>query len=225
MYVARSYLALRPALVENALSVLAPFTSLEPAPLAARAAEALARYQSTKSEDAVEGVRDLVIEVESGDSVDEGLVRVLAGTVFLLAGETEEAVATLNDGAGREDLECLALLTQLLLSLDRRDLAQSTYAQAKAVGNDSALVQAIEAWIGLKTGARPLHQAYYYYEELYQLPGGRTPAVLAAHAAAHLLLGHEDEAKADIADALGRAPDDEDALAVSVSLGDKDAAQ
>jgi coatomer protein complex subunit epsilon len=45
----------------------------------------------------------------------------------------------------------MALLVQLLLSLDRRDLAQSTFAAAKRVGNDSTLVQAMEAWIGLKT--------------------------------------------------------------------------
>lgn len=49
----------------------------------------------------------------------------------------------------------MALLVQLLLSLDRRDLAQSTYNQAKRVGNDSALVQAMEAWIGLKTVHHP----------------------------------------------------------------------
>lgn len=224
MYVARSHLALRPAQVDAALSVLAPFTSLESPPAPARAAEALAKYLQSGSEEAVEGVRDLVLEVEGEESGDEGLVRALAGTVFILAGEREEAVATLNDGAGRDDLECLALLTQLLLSLDRRDLAQSTFAHAKAVGNDSALVQAIEAWIGLKTGARPLHQAYYYYEELYQLPGGRTPGVLAAHAAAHLLLGHEDEARADIADAQGQDADNEDVLAVATALGDNVAA-
>lgn len=45
----------------------------------------------------------------------------------------------------------MALLVQLLLSLDRRDLAQTTYQTAKKIGNDSRLVQAIEAWIGLKT--------------------------------------------------------------------------
>ena len=51
----------------------------------------------------------------------------------------------------------LALLVQLLLSLDRRDIAQSTYQTAKKIGNDSRLVQAIEAWIGLKTvGERSL---------------------------------------------------------------------
>ena len=45
----------------------------------------------------------------------------------------------------------LALLVQLLLSLDRRDLAQSAFQSAKKIGNDSTLVQAMEAWLGLKT--------------------------------------------------------------------------
>lgn len=45
----------------------------------------------------------------------------------------------------------IALLIQLVLSLDRRDLAQTTYQAAKKIGNDSTLIQAMEAWIGLKT--------------------------------------------------------------------------
>jgi coatomer protein complex subunit epsilon len=51
----------------------------------------------------------------------------------------------------------MALLVQLLLSLDRKDLAQSTYNSAKRIGNDSALVQAMEAWIGLKTVSRDVN--------------------------------------------------------------------
>ena len=54
-------------------------------------------------------------------------------------------------------MSSLALLVQLLLSLDRRYIAQSTSQTAKKSGNDSRLVQAIEAWIGLKTvGERSL---------------------------------------------------------------------
>ena len=68
-------------------------------------------------------------------------------------------------------------------------------------------------------GSRPLHQSYYFYEELYQLPSGRTPAVLASHAAAHLLLGHVDEAKADIEEAVQQGGEtDGDVLAVGASL-------
>jgi coatomer protein complex subunit epsilon len=43
-----------------------------------------------------------------------------------------------------------------------------------------------------------LQQAYYVYDELLSLPSGRTPTILASHAAAHLLLGHIEEARGDV---------------------------
>lgn len=55
-------------------------------------------------------VRDLVIECESAEEAEgeesyEGVVRVVAGTVFILEGENEEAVATLTEGKAKADLE------------------------------------------------------------------------------------------------------------------------
>ncbi|WWD18527.1 hypothetical protein CI109_102980 [Kwoniella shandongensis] len=224
IYIARSHLALSPSAPSSAQSILAPFLALPSPPLSARAVSAFASYLSSNEdkETKVEEVRDLVLECEGGEDEDEEkFVRVIAGSVFVLEGENEEAVATLTEGVAKTDLECIALLVQLLLSLDRKDLAQSTYAAAKKIGNDSLLIQAMEAWIGLKTGSRPLHQSYYFYEELYQLPGGRTAPVLASHAAAHLLLGHVDEAKADIIEATQRegGAQDGDVLSVGTSLG------
>lgn len=73
---------------------------------------ALASYLSDDDKASrVDEVRDLVIEVESneGEADDEqsteGIVRVIAGTVFILEGENEEAVATLTEGRAKEDLE------------------------------------------------------------------------------------------------------------------------
>ncbi|WVR06392.1 hypothetical protein IAU60_003423 [Kwoniella sp. DSM 27419] len=221
LYIARAHLAQSPtSSSSSAQSVLAPFLESDESPLSARAVSAFASYLSG-DKDKVDEIRDLVLEVEgSEDEVEEATVRVVAGSVFILENEVEEATATLTEGVAKTDLECIALLVQLLLSLNRRDLAQTTYAAAKKIGNDSTLIQAMEAWIGLKTGARPLHQSYYYYEELYQLPNGRTPPVLASHAAAHLLLGHVDEAKADIQEASQRdGGADADVLAVGASLG------
>ncbi|ORX33447.1 coatomer epsilon subunit-domain-containing protein [Kockovaella imperatae] len=212
LYIARSHLALSPPATSSALSTLKPFDAPS-----AKAVSALAEYLAKSDSSHVDAVRDLVIECEGGEeSQDEGVVRVIAGTIFILEGENEEAVATLTEGAGKTDLECNALLVQLLLSLNRRDLALSTYNAAKRIGNDSLLVQAMEAWIGLKAGARPLHQSYYFYEELYQLPNGRTPAVVASHAASHLLLGHLEEAKADIQNLEDASPE---VLAVAKTLG------
>lgn len=138
-----------------------------------------------------------------------------------------------------------AILVQLLLSLDRKDLAQTTYNAAKAWGDDSLLIQQMEAWIGMKSvsrsslhraglssvviddwrltpqGGKGLQQSYYLYEELYQLPSGRTPNAFAAHAAAHTLMGHVDEAKADISQALERDLGNQksDVYALGVTLG------
>lgn len=53
------------------------------------------------------------------------------------------------------------------------------------------------------------------------MPAGRTANVIAGHAAAHYLLGHVDEAKSDIMDALKRedAKNDSQVLAVAASMG------
>lgn len=107
MYVARAHLALSPPAISAAEAVLKPFLALDPRPPAASAAAALASYLGG-DEDAVDSVRDLVIEVEGGEvgeEWEEGMVRALAGTIFILDKENEEAVATLNEGKGHEDLE------------------------------------------------------------------------------------------------------------------------
>lgn len=224
LYIARSHLALSSPSPSSAHAVLAPFLSLSPVPLSARAVDAFASFHEVEEDarvDKVEEIRDLVLECEDGSDEEEKTVRAIAATVFILVGENEEAVATLTEGAAKDDLECIAILVQLLLSLNRRDLAQATYNSAKKFGSDSMLIQAMEAWIGLKTGSQPLHQSYYFYEELYQLPNGRTAPVLASHAAAHLLLGHVDEAKADIVEASQSkaAQSSSDVLAVGASVG------
>lgn len=81
-----------------------------PAP-SAKATDAFIRYISSTSskEGIVDELRDLVIELEGAEEgneqIEEGLVRTLAGTVFVLEGENEEAVATLTEGAAKSDIE------------------------------------------------------------------------------------------------------------------------
>ena len=176
LYIARSHLALSPPATSAASSALQPFLSLPTPPSSAKAVAAFASYLDNSADKAakVDEVRDLVIECEGGEGegseVEERVVRVIAGTMFILEGENEEAVATLTEGSAKNDLEwcvCMvtekdvplttssnALLVQLLISLNRKDLALSTYNAAKKIGNDSMLVQAMEAWIGLKTVRR-----------------------------------------------------------------------
>lgn len=105
LYQARAHIALNdPA---SALNII-PEDSEN---VALKAAAALARYvdaeEASDKEAALEELRDLSVEIEGDDvdgtETDKALVRVLAGTAFARAEETEEALETL--GSETEDLE------------------------------------------------------------------------------------------------------------------------
>lgn len=74
-----------------------------------KAVKVFADYLESKDEGKVDEIRDLVLEFDGEEAeevnVDEAVVRAMAGTVFILAGENEEAVATLSEGCGKRDLE------------------------------------------------------------------------------------------------------------------------
>jgi coatomer protein complex subunit epsilon len=111
LYVARSHLAFQPPQLSPAQSVLAPFLSLPTPPASAKAVSALAAYLAGEDKEAkVEEVRDLVIECEGEEAEEEAkdeerVIRVVAGTIFVLEKENEEAVATLTEGCAKTDLE------------------------------------------------------------------------------------------------------------------------
>lgn len=82
-----------------------------------KAVSALARYvgaaDAAAKDASLEELRDLCVEIEGDDiEADEkqkGVVRVLAGTAFAVAGEVEEALETLGVGANVDNLEaCVA---------------------------------------------------------------------------------------------------------------------
>jgi coatomer protein complex subunit epsilon len=81
--------------------------------VALKAVAALANYvdavDTPSKETSLEELRDLCVEIEGedidGDDRDKALVRVLAGTAFVRAGEVEEALETLGAGRETENLE------------------------------------------------------------------------------------------------------------------------
>jgi coatomer subunit epsilon len=101
LYKARAHIAIGDA---DAVAKLVPSESEN---VALKAVSALATYVSSPSEDALEELRDLSVEIDGdeveGSEEDKATVRVLAGTAFARAGEIEEALETL--GSDTEDLE------------------------------------------------------------------------------------------------------------------------
>jgi len=222
LYNARAYTALNEP--KSALELI-PEDSEN---IALKAVASLARYvdaaDSTKAEAALEELRDLSVEIE-GEDVDESerdkaLVRVLAATAFARAGEVEEALETL--GSDTEDLEAVALIVQIYLSINRVDLAKKQFERSKRWAEDDLLLQLIESTIGLVTGKDNYSNTSSFYTEQLGNPSLSSPHLLTARGVTRIMRGEIQEAKSDLEESLEQQKGDvetEAAYAVAAGLG------
>lgn len=107
LYKVRAHLALGDT--ASALALIPPDTEN----VTLRAAAALAR-----GEEGLETLRDMCVEIEGDEDIEEWekeMVRVLAGTAFVRAGEIEEALETLG-GEGKSDDELSVFLSSLCIA-------------------------------------------------------------------------------------------------------------
>lgn len=195
-----------------------------------KAVSALARYvgaaDAATKDASLEELRDLCVEIEGDDiEADEkqkGVVRVLAGTAFAVAGEVEEALETLGVGANVDNLEAVAICVQIYLSISRPDLARKEFERAKRWAEDDVLVQLIEASIGLVTGRDGYADCNSFYTEQLGNPSLSSPHLLTARGVTRLLRGEVPAAQSDFEEAVaqqGGAADAETLAAMAVTAG------
>ncbi|KAI0078683.1 hypothetical protein K474DRAFT_1593499 [Panus rudis PR-1116 ss-1] len=225
LYKARAYIALDdPA---NALNIIPSDTEN----LALKAATSLAKLVQAETSGAdkdpiLEEFRDLSVEIE-GDDIDadekeKGWVRVLAGTAFARAGEIEEALETLSVVQETQNLEGVAVLAQIYLSINRPDLAQKEFNVAKQWAEDDILLQLIESSISLVTGKDAYSDPASFYTEQLANPSLTSPHLLTARGVTRLLRGEISAAKSDLEEAVsqqGGKPDKETLAALTVAFG------
>ncbi|KAM0746353.1 hypothetical protein T439DRAFT_329803 [Meredithblackwellia eburnea MCA 4105] len=222
-YAARAHLALTPPATDAALALLAPL----PQTLDTRAVTALANYLAGLREESVGELDELLAELGEGglEEGDEGrLVRGVVGTVFILEGEErrEEGVEVLREAVELgKDQECLGVLSHLYLSLS---LASHSHTLINSPGTtswtaDSLLSQILSARTNLVTGPTAKYQeAYYVFEEVKGMQGGRGETSLAGITVSQALLGRWDEASQATEEALEMNPSHPTTLANSVAL-------
>jgi len=195
-----------------------------------RGVAALARYvdatDETAKDAALEELRDLCVEIEGedaeADQKEKDLVKVLAGTAFAIAGEVEEALETLGAGSSTENLEAVALIVQIYLSINRPDLARKEFERAKRWAEDDVLLQLIESSIVLVTGKDGYSDPNSFYTEQLANPSLTSPHLLTARGVTRLLKGEISGAKSDFEEAVsqqGGKPDAETLAAMTVAAG------
>ncbi|KAA1469005.1 hypothetical protein DENSPDRAFT_772271 [Dentipellis sp. KUC8613] len=217
VYKARAHIALGDT---KSISTLVPADTEN---LALKAVSALAKYTSgTDADPALEELRDLCVEIEGEDADaterEKGLVRVVAGTAFARAGEVEEALETLGAESGTENLEAVAIIVQIYLSIHRPDLARKEFERSKQWAEDDLLLQLIEASIGLVTGKDGYADSSSFFTEQLANPSLSSPHLLTSRGVTRLLRGEIVEAKSDLEEAVAQQGGHEDAETLAASV-------
>lgn len=234
LYKARALIALnRPEEAESLIPAGADSFPL-------KAARSLAKYVHSEDESVLEELRDLCVEVDGEENVSETekwQVKVLAGTGFVRAGETEEALETLGVGTNEESLEAyvstlhppflsltfilafddsVSLVVQIYLSISRADLAKKEQTRALKWAEDDLLLQSIEATIGLATGSDGYQDCHAFFTEQLANPSLDAPHILVSRGVARLLRGDVSAAKSDLEEVMKSRKGGEEALGASV---------
>ncbi|XP_023015291.2 coatomer subunit epsilon [Leptinotarsa decemlineata] len=200
----RSYMAQNKFLV--ALEEIHGASPLEIQPL-----KLLAEYLSGKSnKDAVVAQIDQEI---SANANSETLILV-AATIYVNENNLESAYRTLH---ASDNLESLAFIIDILLKLDRVDLARKKLKEMQDKDDDATLTQLAQAWINVASGGDKLQDAYYIYQELIDKYGS-TPLLLNGQAVTFIGQAKYEEAEAALQEALDKDANYPDTLVNMIVL-------
>eukprot|EP00124_Ichthyophonus_hoferi_P000895 Ihof_evm4s39 gene=Ihof_evmTU4s39 len=108
----------------------------------------------------VEALDALLADPISGSSPT---VQLMAGTIAYLEGDYDRAMQIV---ASTNSLECIALIIQACLKLDRVDVAVKEVKRMARIDDDATLTQLATAWVHISVGGEKCQEAFYIYQDL-----------------------------------------------------------
>lgn len=161
----------------------------------------------------------LVGTLAESDAVGASVVQAVAGIMHIHEEKYEAALRCVRSG---NSLELLALHAQILLRLDRADLAEKQCKLMQEKDDESCLTQLTQAAVCLALGGVRAKEAGLLYKDMLDRYGETVPVLNGAAVACMAQRQYTDAAKY-LQDALAKAPNDADTLAnlaaVSQHLG------
>ncbi|XP_017770751.1 PREDICTED: coatomer subunit epsilon [Nicrophorus vespilloides] len=167
----------------------------------------LAEYLHQKNRrDAI--IADLDQMMSGNVSVDNDTLIIVAATIYMNEKNYEAAYRVLHTS---ESLEAMALILDILLKINRLDLAKKKLKEMLEKDDDATLTQLAQAWCNVAIGGEKTQEAFYIYQEMVDKYGS-TPMLLNGQAVTFISQGKYEEASVALHEALDKDPNYPDTL-------------
>ena len=181
------------------------------APSALQAVRLYARYMRGEAEAALE---ELVALAADPSCAGNATVQLMCASAHAAEGNVAEALRCCHagSGGGAQGLELQALAAQLLLGMDRVELAERQVRSMSEVDDDATLTQLATAWVSLAQGGAKVQEASYIFQELGE-KFNVTVTLMNGTAACMMRMGRYDDAEKELLEALAKDAKNPETLA------------
>mmetsp|Transcript_13068 Transcript_13068/g.32278 ORF Transcript_13068/g.32278 Transcript_13068/m.32278 type:complete len:295 (+) Transcript_13068:39-923(+) len=182
--------------------------SEEDSPIAMQAVRLLALHSKDPAANIDMVKAALTAWMEDPVSSSNPTLLLVAALVYAGEGDYDAALKAAHKGA---TLEHLAAKVQILLKMDRVDVAKREAATMKRIDEDATLTQLANAWCYLAGGGSDVQEALFIYQDLLERHGATDP-ILNGIALSYLGAGRFDDAERTLQEALAKNPKNPDTL-------------